>query len=251
MTARRRRSAARARAMLVAPDAATFPQELFIKLRRAGWPVSPVLEGRVQVNGRSVRLLGIEPVTHAGRCRQRAAPRRLGFEQFRRAARPDAGGAGDAERSAGTGRRGTADQQRRKTAAAACAAAARARRTRRRYRRRAAAAEQAGPGVAAFDRQAEGQAGAAGERRRRPACSGSSRMRRRSWSASPTAFISTSPPSACCRSSSASSSSIPPSASPSSSGCRCCARCGPAVPRRGWSTRCWWSSWWRWRWSQA
>ncbi|MCK1398091.1 FtsX-like permease family protein [Bradyrhizobium sp. 4] len=49
--------------MLVAPDAATFPQELFVKLRRAGWPVSPMLEGRVQVNGRSVRLLGIEPVT--------------------------------------------------------------------------------------------------------------------------------------------------------------------------------------------
>ncbi|MCA1437534.1 FtsX-like permease family protein [Bradyrhizobium sp. BRP20] len=50
-------------AMLVAPNAATFPQELFIKLRRAGWPVSPVLEGRVQINGHSVRLLGIEPVT--------------------------------------------------------------------------------------------------------------------------------------------------------------------------------------------
>ncbi|MBY9051543.1 ABC transporter permease, partial [Pseudomonas fluorescens] len=50
-------------AMLVAPDAGTFPQELFVNLRRAGWPVSPVLEGRVQVNGRSVRLLGIEPVT--------------------------------------------------------------------------------------------------------------------------------------------------------------------------------------------
>ena len=50
-------------AMLVAPDAATFSQQLFVKLRRAGWPVSPVLEGRVQINGRSVRLLGIEPVT--------------------------------------------------------------------------------------------------------------------------------------------------------------------------------------------
>ncbi|WP_234682228.1 FtsX-like permease family protein [Bradyrhizobium monzae] len=50
-------------AMLVAPNAATFPQALFIKLRRAGWPVSPVLEGRVQINGRSMRLLGIEPVT--------------------------------------------------------------------------------------------------------------------------------------------------------------------------------------------
>lgn len=50
-------------ATLVSPNAATFPQDLFIKLRRAGWPVSPVLEGRVQINGRSIRLLGIEPVT--------------------------------------------------------------------------------------------------------------------------------------------------------------------------------------------
>lgn len=50
-------------AMLVAPNAATFSQGLFVKLRRAGWPVSPVLEGRVQINGRSMRLLGIEPVT--------------------------------------------------------------------------------------------------------------------------------------------------------------------------------------------
>ncbi|QOZ55781.1 FtsX-like permease family protein [Bradyrhizobium sp. CCBAU 53338] len=50
-------------ATLVAPDAATFSQDLFVKLRRTGWPVSPVLEGRVQVNGRSMRLLGIEPVT--------------------------------------------------------------------------------------------------------------------------------------------------------------------------------------------
>ena len=41
-------------AMLVARNAATFPQELFIKLRRAGWAVSPALEGRVQINGRSV-----------------------------------------------------------------------------------------------------------------------------------------------------------------------------------------------------
>ncbi|MBV8924482.1 MAG: ABC transporter permease [Bradyrhizobium sp.] len=49
--------------MLVAQSGATFPQALFVKLRRAGWPVSPVLEGRVQVGGHSYRLLGIEPVT--------------------------------------------------------------------------------------------------------------------------------------------------------------------------------------------
>ncbi|WFU40695.1 ABC transporter permease [Bradyrhizobium sp. CB82] len=49
--------------MLVAPDAATFSEGMFVALSRAGWPVSPVVEGRVQINGRSLRLLGIEPVT--------------------------------------------------------------------------------------------------------------------------------------------------------------------------------------------
>jgi putative ABC transport system permease protein len=50
-------------AMLVATSGATFPQKLFVDLRRAGWPVSPVLEGRIQIGGRSFRLMGIEPVT--------------------------------------------------------------------------------------------------------------------------------------------------------------------------------------------
>ena len=50
-------------AMLVSRTSATFPQKLFVDLRRAGWPVSPVLEGRIQISGRSFRLLGIEPVT--------------------------------------------------------------------------------------------------------------------------------------------------------------------------------------------
>ena len=49
--------------MLVARDGASLPQQTFVELRRAGWPVSPVLEGRVQIGGRSFRLLGIEPVT--------------------------------------------------------------------------------------------------------------------------------------------------------------------------------------------
>lgn len=48
---------------LVAREGASFPQQLFIDLRRAGWPVSPVLEGRLQVGGRSFRLLGVEPIT--------------------------------------------------------------------------------------------------------------------------------------------------------------------------------------------
>lgn len=43
-----------------------FDQAAYIALRRAGWPVSPVLEGRVRLAGSepvSVRLLGIEPLS--------------------------------------------------------------------------------------------------------------------------------------------------------------------------------------------
>ena len=47
-------------AMLVAKDGKAFPQSLFVDLRRAGWPVSPVVEGRIQIGGRGFRLLGIE-----------------------------------------------------------------------------------------------------------------------------------------------------------------------------------------------
>ena len=50
-------------AMLVGRDGASFPQALFVELRRAGWPVSPVVEGRIQINDRTFRLLGVEPVT--------------------------------------------------------------------------------------------------------------------------------------------------------------------------------------------
>ncbi len=49
--------------MLIPREGASLPQQVFVDLRRAGWPVSPVIEGRVQIDGRSLRLLGIEPVT--------------------------------------------------------------------------------------------------------------------------------------------------------------------------------------------
>ena len=39
-------------AMLVARSGAMLPQQLFVDLRRAGWPVSPALEGRIQIGGR-------------------------------------------------------------------------------------------------------------------------------------------------------------------------------------------------------
>lgn len=50
-------------AMLVPNDDATVPQSLFGALRRAGWPVSPVVEGRIRINDRSIRLIGIEPLS--------------------------------------------------------------------------------------------------------------------------------------------------------------------------------------------
>ncbi|MEM9147839.1 MAG: FtsX-like permease family protein [Pseudomonadota bacterium] len=37
--------------------------EIYVALRRAGWAVSPVIEGRVTVGGRSARLIGVDPLT--------------------------------------------------------------------------------------------------------------------------------------------------------------------------------------------
>ena len=45
-----------ATAMLTSRDGPTMPQEVFVALRRAGWALSPVLEGRVLLHGRSFRL---------------------------------------------------------------------------------------------------------------------------------------------------------------------------------------------------
>ncbi len=50
-------------AMLVGCDDPAFPQQLFIDLRRANWPVSPIVEGRIRIDGRSYRLLGVEPIS--------------------------------------------------------------------------------------------------------------------------------------------------------------------------------------------
>ncbi|NCE92073.1 FtsX-like permease family protein [Pseudomonas sp. L13] len=56
-------------ASLIAPDAASFPQALFAELRRAGWPVSPVVQGRVVLQGHEqqrLQLMGIDPVSLPG-----------------------------------------------------------------------------------------------------------------------------------------------------------------------------------------
>src|SRR3981189_88920 len=69
-------------AMLVSREGATFPQQLFVDLRRAGWPVSPVLEGRIQIGGRSFRLLGIEPLTLPAEVGNAPAVRRADLQSF-------------------------------------------------------------------------------------------------------------------------------------------------------------------------
>ena len=50
-------------AMLVPARDVGVPQALFAQLRRAGWLVSPVIEGRVRIGERQVRLIGIEPLS--------------------------------------------------------------------------------------------------------------------------------------------------------------------------------------------
>lgn len=58
--------AAPMQAQLVARHGERFDQALYVQLRRLGWALSPVLEGRLLLPGepaRSVRLIGIEPLS--------------------------------------------------------------------------------------------------------------------------------------------------------------------------------------------
>ncbi|MDQ8699620.1 ABC transporter permease [Hyphomicrobium sp. LHD-15] len=48
---------------IVSASGLFVPQETYVALRRAGWKVSPVLEGTVRIGGVSYRLIGVEPLT--------------------------------------------------------------------------------------------------------------------------------------------------------------------------------------------
>lgn len=53
-------------ASLSSPSGASVAQQWFVDLRRAGWPVSPVLQGRLQLPGHddlSLQVMGIEPLS--------------------------------------------------------------------------------------------------------------------------------------------------------------------------------------------
>lgn len=49
-------------AQITARDGGAIPQETYVALRRGGWTVSPVIEGRID----GVRLIGLEPLTAPG-----------------------------------------------------------------------------------------------------------------------------------------------------------------------------------------
>ncbi|MBX8543564.1 ABC transporter permease [Pseudomonas cichorii] len=51
---------------LASPEGVAFSQDLYISLRRIGWPVSPMLQGRITLKGledQRLQLIGLEPVT--------------------------------------------------------------------------------------------------------------------------------------------------------------------------------------------
>ncbi|MEO0681699.1 MAG: hypothetical protein AAF192_14935 [Pseudomonadota bacterium] len=49
--------------MLVAAEGGPVAEGVFGALRRAGWRVSPVVEGRVALGGTRVRLMGLDPIS--------------------------------------------------------------------------------------------------------------------------------------------------------------------------------------------
>lgn len=51
------------RASIRAAGGAMLAQTDYVALRRAGWSVSPVVEGDIRIGDRSIRLIGIDPVT--------------------------------------------------------------------------------------------------------------------------------------------------------------------------------------------
>ncbi len=69
-----------AHASLVARDGQPLPQETFSSLRRLGWPVSPMLEGTVQLRShdRRLQLMGVEPLSLPAGSRMAGAPPEVG-----------------------------------------------------------------------------------------------------------------------------------------------------------------------------
>ncbi|MEO1723038.1 MAG: FtsX-like permease family protein [Pseudomonadota bacterium] len=48
---------------LIDPDGGRIDQETWVALRRAGWPVSPFLEGTAEIAGERYRIVGVDPLS--------------------------------------------------------------------------------------------------------------------------------------------------------------------------------------------
>ncbi|TYO91237.1 ABC transporter permease [Oceanicella actignis] len=72
--------------LVAAAPGATIDEGVFAALRRAGWSVSPVVEGAVRANGATLRVIGIDPVS---------APAGLAPGVFGGGSGDDGGDAGD------------------------------------------------------------------------------------------------------------------------------------------------------------
>ncbi|CAM9948352.1 unnamed protein product, partial [Chrysoparadoxa australica] len=59
-----------------------FAQDTYIALRRAGWQVSPVVEGRLQLDGGAVRVIGLDPLTTPGALSPVAGTRDIDLNAF-------------------------------------------------------------------------------------------------------------------------------------------------------------------------
>ncbi len=67
---------------LLPASGGTVSQDRFVALRRAGWLVSPVLEGEMRLGGNTVRIVGIEPLTMPTGSSASAAMGRLDLGTF-------------------------------------------------------------------------------------------------------------------------------------------------------------------------
>ena len=63
----------------------SMAQEIFVALRRAGWLVNPVVEGRLRVGSTAVRLVGVDPLTAPPGSAASAALARTDLNRFLRA----------------------------------------------------------------------------------------------------------------------------------------------------------------------
>jgi putative ABC transport system permease protein len=69
---------------LVSSRGELFSQELYIKLRLAGWKVSPVLEGALRIGKNPIRVIGIEPLTLPAQTRLGHIPSATSLDGFLR-----------------------------------------------------------------------------------------------------------------------------------------------------------------------